>query len=188
MTIIAFDGQHLVADRVSSNGAIQNPDRKLTVPLTLHERVAKRWDLSIIDQYIYASVGAVSTAVALHQWMVQGLEDRVVPVKEPNSLLGLLLNINNGLLYVITGGLLADRVDDPVLACGSAKEVAYGVMWFGGSAIDAVKVCVKHCNNVGGGYDAYVLTEAALRRRQSMLIDAATAYGSHFTSVDVDNF
>jgi len=188
MTIIAFDGQHLVADRASSNGALQFPDRKLSVPLTLHPRVTERWDLDDKDKFIFASIGAVATAVALQNWMVRGLSDNTVSAKEPTSVLGLLLNINDGLLYVITGGLHIDRVDDPVVANGSAKEVAYGVMWFGGSAVDAVKVCVKHCNHVGGGYDAYVLTEAALRRRQSLLIDSATAYGSHFTSVDVNNF
>lgn len=189
MTIIAFDGKTIVADKATSSNASQLLSTKITLPFNLAPEPAERLGLNTTDNFIYAGSGNATVCYAVPMWMTKPKFKLIdINVENKLSVVGLLLNIDSGLIYYITGSLLAEEIIDDVVAIGSCKDVALGVMWSGQSAEKAVQICINRCNGVGLGYDAYTLTDIAVNMRKRHIDDRDEEHNEFFKSVNGKSF
>ena len=144
MTVIAWDGKTLAADRRQTSGGLITTGHKIT-PLA--------------DGSYYAEYGAADRSRALLAWFQSGADPEAFPVLEGDE-------DEDKAAFVIVkpdGTVMQCWGDTPVLttlyspyhAWGCGREIAIGAMAAGADAYEAVRLTSEHNCFCGNGIDAY---------------------------------
>ena len=144
MTVIAWDGRTLAADRLGVNGD------------TLHT-VKKLWPLE--KGGAIAVSGSLPQGLELKRWVEEGMEKEKFPSKKKDEEWALLIVVLPGKAAVCFENLPEPiEVLDSFGAWGCGREAALGALEMGADAIKAVKVASKWVDGCGRGCD-YVVIE-----------------------------
>jgi hypothetical protein len=139
MTVIAWDGHVLAADRQVSNGDTR------CAPITKILRV---------DDTLYASCGPLHDAMAIRDWLISG-RTAPFPTIGDVSRTPTVLTINRATgirEYIASPNPLTYPLDTR-LALGSGEAIAYAVMAMGHSAREAVEAACRVNIWCGSGID-----------------------------------
>lgn len=151
MTVIAWDGKTLAADKQATEGGI----RQVTTKIKLITK-------GRFKAHMIAGAGLTSQANMLMAWFEAGAEPSTFPkYQEVDDLSAALL--------VITPDKEILRFDvnpiptvfyDKTYALGSGREVAIGAMAMGANAVQAVEVASHFCSGCGMGVDSITFKKA----------------------------
>jgi hypothetical protein len=141
MTVIAWDGKTLAADRMIIDGCAKLPGTKI------HR----------INGELFGSSGCWSTGMARFEWVRAGMESAKYPVVSDDQFGRLLRITADGqiLLYTVNG--LPMRYESRFYAIGSGSEFAMAAMYLGHTAQEAVHVACELSNECGMGIDTLEL-------------------------------
>lgn len=142
MTVIAWDGQMVAADRQAHDGNIVRPVRKILYSPKEH---------GVILGYC----GTIELGEKLTDWYLAGEKEEEWPEKlqlDDNWWSELIIAKRD---MVITYGQVCTplRISLPFFAWGSGRQVAIGAMAAGKTAAEAVEIACKHCDSCGLGVD-----------------------------------
>lgn len=141
MTIVAWDGKTLAADRMIVDGYTKMATTKI------HR----------IGSDLFGCAGCWSTGMARFEWARAGMEPAAYPVVSDDQFGRLLRITDDGqiLLYTVNG--LPMRYESPFYAIGSGSEFAMAAMYLGHTAEQAVHVACELSNECGMGIDTLEL-------------------------------
>ena len=140
MTVIAWDGHILAADRMGENGSTLSTVKKL-------------WPLKK-QGGAFAVCGSLSQGLALKRWVEGGMkEDKFPFVKEGESWTHLIVALPKKSVMLFENSPDAIEVLDSFAAWGIGREVALGALQMGASSIVAVEIASKWAAGCGRGCD-----------------------------------
>ena len=143
MTVIAWDGHVLAADRQATHGD--------TIA-----SVKKAWPLK--NGGAVAVCGNLSHGLALKRWVEEGMERKKFPkLKESEEWTRLIVALPGKSVVMFENTPEAIEIIDPFLAWGCGREAALGALEMGASAIKAVEVASKWVEGCGRGFDAIMI-------------------------------
>ena len=142
MTIIAWDGKTLAADRMATNcGYGRTVTKIFRVPAGL-----------------VGFAGDGSRAMALLQWFKDGANPATYPeFQKEGDCVGVLMVGNDGRGYGYSHTPYPTPQEDPFDAIGSGRDYALAVMHLGFDAVKAVEVASALDCNCGKGIDVLTL-------------------------------
>jgi len=142
MTVIAWDGKTLAADKRALNNG-----RATTVT-----KICKH------EGWLLAVSGDLTRGLELVKWFKAGQD----PEKLPAFQLTLadyvpLLAINKDGVYLFEMGHMPFKIEEPFFACGSGRDCALTAMHLGRDAVQAVQITCEVLTNCGNGIDTLTL-------------------------------
>lgn len=148
MTVIAWDGHVLAADRQFSYGDSRMEAGKITMHICLDER-----------KYLIATCGSAAESVRLAKALVHCLDtgdcDKYISEKfEGGSVVMVKIDSDRSECTVFEERITGFKVKAP-MARGCGTPYALTAMHLGKSAVQAVLVTNKLCDGCGFGVDAY---------------------------------
>lgn len=146
MTVIAWDGKTLAADRMSSSSGSFMTTRKLQK----------------INGHLVGGAGC-SAQVRMHMaWYAAGADPSELPsVIASDDVPSLLLVISpEKRIFLYENGPLPTEFFDPFVAIGSGRDFALAAMHLGYDALMAVNVASRLSTSCGGGYNTLSFEEA----------------------------
>lgn len=134
MTVIAYDGKILAADKQATYGSTMFPVKKI---------------FRLGDELL-AGAGDWSECNTFAKWYVDGC-----PLdKKPDFKNGVsMLLIKNGEIWKYEDELVPFKIDMPFWALGSGADFAMGAMAAGKNAVEAVEIACKFDKDSGLGVD-----------------------------------
>ena len=143
MTIIAWDGKTLAADKAASNcGYLRTVTKIYRVPSGL-----------------VGFAGDGCRALALLQWFREGCDPAKYPAFQASDDAVVCLHIGlDGRSYAYASTPFPMPYEDKFDAIGSGRDYALAAMFLGHSAIEAVEVAIALDNSCGNGIDTLELT------------------------------
>ena len=148
MSVVAWDGKTLAADKAEFNGSMKFEGFKLHV---------------IAADTVIAHVGGAAQAVAMIQWWKSGAKPGDFPQenrdKDEWTRLIIASRDHDGSKTLITyeNSPYPLRLWAPYMAWGAAAQVAMGALAAGASAERAVEIAIKHHDAAGFGVEAWTL-------------------------------
>lgn len=140
MTVIAWDGRTLAADKMTSFGG-------------LHATTTKVHRLA--DGRLFAGCGATALIQEMRVWVERGADPATFPAAQrvsADSCSILVVELDGTLLqYETTAYPL--RIENRQWALGSGRDFAAMAMRLGKSAAEAVILTAEFCNDCGNGVD-----------------------------------
>lgn len=136
MTVIAFDGKILAADRQATLG-----DRRVTVSKIFKIRKA-----------IVACSGALPYCLSLVDWYRGGADQKEFPEYKGEDEWGCLVVYDKGIKYYESRPFPI-ILQDPFAAWGSGGSYAMGAMAMGADARRAVEVAIRFDTGCGNGVE-----------------------------------
>lgn len=146
MTVIAWDGRYVAADKQSTqHGSIQTVTK-----------------LYVDGRKVYALCGVPDHGLMMIAWLKSGAALKDHPTEMDNN--------RNAFVYVFEWGKhplcyefkpLPMIVEDPIMAAGSGRDYAVAVLEMGGSVERAVEIASKWDSTCGQGVDVFDLKELA---------------------------
>lgn len=146
MTVLAWDGKALAADRLACCGM-----QKATVT-----KIARAGDELI------GICGSLSTGNELREWYLNGANPDYFPsagLEDEDS--ELIVVKTDGTVWVYNGSATPFQIEDPVCAFGAGAQAAWGALLCGVSAERAVEIASQINISCGNGLDVLVLHEGA---------------------------
>lgn len=140
MTVIAWDGRSLVADRQATTGTHGMP-------------VTKLWPLPDGTGAI-ACCGQLDSALVLRQWYLDDADPAKYPSfqsKNDEAECVLIVARDDGTCVFYQRHPVAIPVEGGYWAWGCGREFAVGALAVGATAQEAVSVAIKHCDGCGFG-------------------------------------
>ncbi len=146
MSIVAWDGQFLAADRLAvSRGCARR------VP-----KICTSVDMSTGKQVVAAYCGTQSRGLVLRQWFEMGAERKEwPPLLDQEDWTSLIVIFPEHTCYVFEESPTKLLIAEPFWAWGSGRDYALGAMARGANAIEAVRIASRFDVYCGGGVDAY---------------------------------
>ena len=139
MSVIAWDGKVLAADRQSLRGDTIGSTKKI-------------WSLK--NGGAIACAGLLPHGLALKNWVENGMKKEEFPQVNENEKWALLVVVLPGKPVVFYENRPEPiEIFDPFVAWGVGREVALGVMAMGGDAIRAVEIASQFVSGCGNGCD-----------------------------------
>lgn len=144
MTVIAFDGRYVAADRMAENNGTAMTVRKLRVH----------------GPQVLAFNGTADHGSMLMQWFVEGRDPKTFPTV-PDPKYAAYLDVFERGKPVMHFELfpVAMFFEDPIYAAGSGRDLALGAMAMGAPAKEAVEIASRFDVNCGMGVDVIDLWE-----------------------------
>ena len=147
MSIIAWDGTCIAADRRSSNNDFGFVGGKLIEVVRGHVRFIVGW------------TGICENGLALLRWFEQGERETDWPkcqTKEDWCRL-IILNMNHNQIVTYEQHPIAQPLhpENKFMAWGAGRDFALGAMAAGKTAIEAVEIASQFCNSCGNGVDVF---------------------------------
>lgn len=143
MTVIAWDGHVLAADRQASCGD------------TIASAI-KLWPLK--QGGAVAVCGQLSHGLALRRWVEEGMERKKFPkLKENEDWTRLIVALPGKPVVMFENTPEAIEIIDPFLAWGCGREAALGALEMGADSIKAVEIASKWIEGCGRGYDSVII-------------------------------
>ncbi len=148
MTVIAFDGFKLAADKQATEGGLRHITTKI-----------KRIEKGRFKGYIMAGAGCTSQANHMMAWFEMGAEPEAFPkYQDTEDLSAQLLVISpDKEILRFDFNPLPCVFHDEIYAMGSGREVAMGALAMGADAVQAVEIASKLCSGCGMGVDVIEL-------------------------------
>ena len=145
MTVIAWDGKSIAADRRSERGEITGTVLKL---------------FSGRDGYTLATCGTLTKGLILMEWFNKGADREKWPEFQSTNDCNNVIVARKGELLIYCQDSIPLTVLDKFSAWGSGGEFAIGAMEMGATAEEAVLATNKHCASCGHGVDVIDLYAA----------------------------
>lgn len=136
MTVIAWDGKTLAADKCSIDVGTRRTTTKI---------------FRAPDGSLFGAAGTSHMAEQLKVWYLAGAGPETFPDKDAKC--NMLVVKPDGTTWVYDGGPYPDRYEDPVIAIGSGRGFAIGAMVSGASAEQAVEIASYWDDACGRGID-----------------------------------
>lgn len=150
MTVIAYDGKWIAADRQSNSGNLVYPSTKL-----------RRLD----NGEVIASTGYVDTCTAIENWYAGGADlDRYPQGQADKERYAVLVVVSTEGVWEYVAAPARIPIEGPFHAWGSGCEVAFGLLAAGRSAVEAVETAIHYCHACGLGIDAIELATGKCER------------------------
>jgi ATP-dependent protease HslVU (ClpYQ) peptidase subunit len=148
MTVIAFDGKTLAADRQATEGGLRHITTKI-----------KRINKGKFKGYLMAGAGCTSQANQMMSWFELGAEPDAFPkYQDTEDLSAQLLVISPAKeIFRFDFNPIPSVFYDEIYAMGSGRDVAMGAMVMGADAKQAVEVASEICAGCGLGVDVIQL-------------------------------
>ena len=141
MTVIAWDGSTLAADKRAVNGTLPRTTTKIF-------RTEGR---------LVGTSGDQSVALQMLDWYRNGREAKDFPKRAEDDSASLLVIEPNRSVWMYTTGPVAAEFHDRQFAIGSGRDFAIAAMHLGKSAREAVEIACMFDNYCGNGIDALEL-------------------------------
>jgi len=150
MTVIAFDGITMAADKHMTDG-----DRSCTIT-----KIWKHGDV------VLAMCGDISYGLALKEWFLDGADPDEFPEPYDRDTLSNLIVWDGKQIYAYERTPHPIYYEDKFAAWGSGAMVAIGAMACGALAVDAVRIANRHCPTCGMGIEAFTLDRKTKRGKK----------------------
>jgi 20S proteasome alpha/beta subunit len=137
MTVIAWDGRILAADKRMSNGGLINTITKIFR----------------FGDIVVATCGRVDQGLSMVDWVKNGRIIEKFPTTQQLSNFSPAAVVENGRLYVYESAPYPYLIEDQFWAAGSGRDFALAAMFLGKTAIEAVQVASAFQNDCGNGCD-----------------------------------
>lgn len=163
MTVIAWDGKTMAADKLASIGNIQSKTTKI-------------WKLETGE--VLAGAGNLTRVLELKEWYESGADIRDWPQQSDEhhetQFAEVLVATPNGKLYSLENAPVPIEIEDSFFSIGSGSKVAMGAMLMGADAVTAVMKACEICIDCGIGVDAFpvLAPKVKLRGRFKKIEDA----------------
>ena len=146
MTVIAWDGKTLAADRRACLGNLYR---------TIHK-------LHRLSDCLCASAGGSDAAQELIAWFEAGRDPAAFPPsqRDKDSWAGLLVVWPDGSLWRYERTPYPVKFPPQQFAIGSGRDFALAAMWLGKTAAEAVDVACRFDSSCGNGVDTLTFEEA----------------------------
>lgn len=143
MTVLAFDGKTLAADRQAESGGHTTTMRKI---------------LRCQDGSLVGIAGHAAHGMRLLRWAVEGFDPAAFPVhKDDNDCAHLYRVMPDGKILVYENTIEPLRLLDSMFAGGCGRGLALGAMAAGADAKRAVEIACEHHAGCGRGVDVLAL-------------------------------
>lgn len=136
MTIIAWDGKVLAADKRATGDGMAN-------------RVTKIWR---VGEHLLATAGSIPAGMALRDWYTHGAKPAEYPEAAVNNG-AVLIVITAGKKILEYAGAYPYEIEDAYYAMGSGRAFATMAMRLGKSAVEAVELTCEFDVSCGNGID-----------------------------------
>jgi ATP-dependent protease HslVU (ClpYQ) peptidase subunit len=136
MTVVAWDGEILAADRQSTDAGLRRTVTKI--------RRAP-------DGRLIGAAGNTNICEALRRWWEQGADPEQFPDKDKTS--HLLVIAPGGRIEFYDGHPVPAVYEAARFAMGSGRDYAEAAMYLGKNAIEAVQIAAHFDVSCGGGID-----------------------------------
>lgn len=140
MTVVAWDGQTLAADKRICHGESVTIMSKLFV---------KRKDL------VLAFVGNISSGLMMIEWYVAGKNPEDFPATQASDYGSQLIVVEKGILMSYEVLPIPIFEEGRLQAWGTGRDLALGAMEMGADAVRAVEIASKYNICCGNGVDFY---------------------------------
>lgn len=140
MTVIAWDGKTLAADKLTSDNGVAWISTKI-------ERAP--------NGALLGSAGTASSGRALKQWWIAGAKPEEFPKDEKDATLLVITPDRKILMYWQSN--YSFNIENERAAIGSGRDFALAAMHLGRTAIEAVEVACALDINCGNGIDTLAL-------------------------------
>ncbi len=138
MSIIAWDGKILAADRQGVN----------------HDLAVEAKKITNIDNAIAAWTGDLAAGPILIDWYTSGAKQEDWPDFQKSEDWSRLIIATKNMVTVYERIPYPIEIKEKFMAWGSGRDYAIGAMAAGASAADAVLIANKYCITCGLGFDA----------------------------------
>lgn len=142
MSIIAFDGYTIAADKQATCGELRTTATKLK---------------KLKSGEIVGFTGALDKGVELCRWYESGAKHDDYPKFQEGDEWTRLVVVKKGKMFIYEQTPTAIEIVDEKVAFGGGRDFAIGAMDMGADAIDAVNVASKFCVTCGMGVDSFVV-------------------------------
>jgi len=146
MTVIAWDGKSLAADRQCQAQGVQRPVTKLHKVRTV---TAEEW--------VVAFCGSLAQGLVLMEWFKEGADPGKWPAFQRTDDWSTLVVANRSSCFMYEQEPVRIHLPGPFMAFGGGKEFALGAMSAGANAKRAVEIACEHCIYCGLGVDVVKL-------------------------------
>ena len=143
MTVIAFDGKTMAADRQGEYYATK----------------ANRKKISRIDAMLVGGAGETRATLAIIEWLKAGGIVSDFPKLNTDDRPSVLA-ARRGEILLYDNGPYPTRLANEFFAIGSGCDAAMAAMFLGFDAVRAVEVACEICTGCGGGIDSMILGAA----------------------------
>jgi ATP-dependent protease HslVU (ClpYQ) peptidase subunit len=144
MTVIAFDGKTLAADKRANMGGY-------IVPVTKIRR---------INGMLFACAGDFTKGIEMFDWIERGSNPENLPAfQRTDDWVAMLCITEDGSILKYERGPFPLKVESPFFAMGSGRDFAVAAMYLGLNARQAVEVACQFEANCGNGVDTLELGE-----------------------------
>lgn len=157
MSVIAWDGKTLAADRAVSCGSTMYETRKI---------------IALADGVVLAWFRTTEAGIALARWYEAGRDPEKWPAAQGSDDWAGLIVFRDGCLYGYERLCIEQKVIAPYVAFGSGADVALGAMFAGAPAEMAVRAAIKHNEGCGFGVDAYPAPRAVHEADPAVGVDS----------------
>lgn len=155
MTVIAWDGKVLAADKQATESGLRHSTTKI-----------KRVTAGKFKRYLVGASGCASQGNMMISWFESGANPDAYPdYQDTEDLSAQLVAISpDGLIYRFDFNPIPAVFHDKIYALGNGRDVALGAMHMGADAIKAVELASELCSGCGMGIDSLVMKEKGKRR------------------------
>lgn len=152
MTVVAWDGRTLAADKRAVNAGMQRTVtkvRKLPIATTDHRPA---------HYVLVAGSGSFDQVMLMTEWVRAGEDPATFPASQRDKdAYASMVIIDENRVYVIEQLPVRFRVEDQLYAMGSGRDFAMMAMHLGKSAAEAVELAALYQTDCGNGVDAVTL-------------------------------
>lgn len=142
MTVVAWDGTTLAADKLGDSGGLTRTTTKI-----------RRFDGGL-----FGSAGYASKAAEIFVWIAAGADPEKVPAFQLTDDYQVVLVVrNDGRVFQYANSAHPWEIEDPFHAIGSGRDFAMAAMHLGCNASDAVRVTCALSTECGVGIDSLEL-------------------------------
>lgn len=147
MTVIAWDGKNLVADKQATDSC------GLKGTVTKIERFDFHYEDETVEEVLVGVCGDFCTSAALLQWFKDGANPKEFPPLDPDRRASLVAISKEQGIRLYTAGPYPMLFEDKTGAWGSGRDFALAAMHLGHDALKAVEVACLFNVDCGNGTD-----------------------------------
>lgn len=143
MTVVAWDGKTLAADKMGDAGGLKRTTTKI-----------RRFDGGL-----FGSAGTASRGAEIFAWIEAGADPDKVPAFQlsPDDYQSVMVVRNDGTVWVYGCSAHPFQMEDPFHAIGSGRDFAIAAMHLGCNSEQAAGVACRYESGCGMGIDTLEL-------------------------------
>lgn len=143
MTVVAWDGKTLAADKMGDAGGLKRTTTKI-----------RRFDGGL-----FGSAGSASRGAEILAWIEAGADPEKVPSFQlsPEDYQSVMVVRNDGTAWIYGCSAHPFQMEDPFHAIGSGRDFAIAAMFMGAGARMSVEVACQFESGCGMGIDTLEL-------------------------------